>query len=450
MEVIQQLDAVSLHSSPDATAEDRTKLEDDIDSSNGEWSECKSALPRQIGLQGLPKELIIHIAGLLNPVDRASLAFTHRWTYSITKNALSLSPTDRHAFLNRLEADGIWLHMILCKSCKIFHRPQLDRFYKKEEGDRLCIQHGSANLRSLSFSPYLPPNVHFDLLAAISRSHKFRPNSPVYRPELLTCVQIHTNGQGELLIRKESGLHFSRGGHAILKSQMILFPGRHKDHDPTKSLADTLNLAETLESTSLLGNICGHAYWPDLCLFMFHGYTPLERNHGQWSSPNNLSLFSESPKALQECIWTHKGDCWLRCKARAQIESGLEGRMWSCGKCSTNYTINTIRLDGHCANFVVMTSWKDLGTCMDRSDWRWRQHLANFDLPDRQPDALDAVAREVEESTRDSEGRSCYFPQLSKQRLREMFLHGRMDPMTAIRGFRNAGERADKFRMYAY
>jgi hypothetical protein len=376
-------------------------------------------------LQSLPTELLIKVATLLAPIDRASLAFTSSWLHSIFGNALKLNQLDRWTFLRRLEDNNMWPSEVLCEICQKFHEPRKSRRFTPKEGQRACIGNGSLALQRMVMSPYLSREIHFDVMAAISRSHHFTPDLPLPGEPSVQFVAPYANDENELVIRLQQSVHFSAEGHVLIKSQRVLFPGRNAGRGTHKVLEGTGILHRFLSETYELGTICGHAKWADLYPFISSPDKDFEWPRGQWSfRHSSLQDFDLPGEELQECLWTHKGDCWVNCQARARLDSALEGRVWSCGGCSTDYAVNIIRSENSCANFIVMTSWKDLGTCLRRDDPLWKEHM-NFGVhAGHRREEVGNIAGEIENLRRGPGGHTYYFPHISRQRLRKMFIDG--------------------------
>ncbi|KAF4439049.1 hypothetical protein FACUT_4403 [Fusarium acutatum] len=331
----------------------------------------------QTTLQRLPTELLTEIATLLAPIDRASLAFTSSWLHQLFSNATKLNEFDRWKFLRRLEQNYMWPSEILCEICRKFHEPRKSRqTITEKEGRRACINNDAPHLQRLSISPYLSREIHFDVMAAISRSQRFNPNPLLPGEPSIQFVAPFVNDHNELVIRLQQSVHISRQRHVLLKSQRILFPGRNTGREPHRIIEGIENLHRFFQESNELSTICGHAKWTDLYPFITRSDEEFEWPRGQWSFRySGLQEFDLPGEHLQECLWTHKGDCWLICQARARLDSALEGRIWSCGGCSTDYAVNIIRSESSSANYIVMTSWKDLGTCIRRDDPLWMEHM---------------------------------------------------------------------------
>ncbi|KAF5649024.1 hypothetical protein F52700_844 [Fusarium sp. NRRL 52700] len=375
-------------------------------------------------LQSLPTEILTEIATFLAPIDRASLAFTSSWLHKLFGNATKLSKLDSWDFLGRLDCSHTWPSEILCDICLKFHAPRKssERFTEKE-GRRACIQHGASHIQRYSISPYLSREIHFDAMAAISRSYHYSHDALIQTEPSVQFVAPYTNDDGELIIRLQQTIHFSRQRHILLKTQRILFPGRSSGRETDKIIQGIETIHRDFQDSDELGRICGHAEWTDLYPFITRPEEEFEWPHGQWSFRySNLQEFNVPGEHLQECIWTHKEDCWLACEARARLDSALDGRIWSCGSCSTDYAVNIIRSESSYANYIVMTSWKDLGTCMRRDDPLWKEHMNVGVHASHRREEFGTVAGQIEKLTRGPGTKVYYFPRISKKRLREMFI----------------------------
>lgn len=103
--------------------------------------------------------------------------------------------------------------------------------------------------------------------------------------------------------------------------------------------------------------------------------------------------------------------------------------MFSCGACGTDSTINTIRMKTlpDEANFLVLTSWKDLGQCKDKLEAQWQQHLEAYNSQEKEHRVLGSVAEEVDVMVKleKSDWRhrpTYYYPAVSEERVLKLFL----------------------------
>ncbi|KAF5606431.1 uncharacterized protein FSUBG_6039 [Fusarium subglutinans] len=377
-----------------------------------------------ISLQSLPIELLTQIVTLLAPVDRASLAFTSSWLHKLFSNTTKLNGYDRWKFLSRLEQSYMWPSEILCEICLKFHEPRKSRqTFTEKEGRRACIRNGAPSLQRLSISPYLSREIHFDVMAAMSRSNRHNPHALLPGEQSVQFVAPYVSHDDQLLIRLHQTVHFSCQKHVLLKSQRILFPRRNAGREPSKVIEGIEALRWSFQDSHEFGSICGHIRWTDIYPFITRPEEEFKWPRGQWSFRHSgLQEFDLPGEQLQECLWTHKEDCWLTCQARARLDSALEGRIWSCGGCSTDYAVNIIRSETSCANYIVMTSWKDLGTCLLRHDPLWKEHMISRVHAGHRREEYGMVAGQIEKLTRGPRKRVYYFPHFSMRRLREMFI----------------------------
>ncbi|KAF5552676.1 hypothetical protein FMEXI_2827 [Fusarium mexicanum] len=176
-----------------------------------------------ITLQNLPTELLTQIVTLLAPVDRACLAFTSSWLHKLFSNTTKLNGLDRWKFLSRLEQSYMWPSEILCEICMRFHEPRKNRqTFTEKEGRRACIRNDAPSLQRLSISPYLSREIHFDVMAAMSRSN--RHNHRALLP-------------GEQSVQFVAPLYISPVRNTCFSSHRgYYFPGEMQAASPARSL----------------------------------------------------------------------------------------------------------------------------------------------------------------------------------------------------------------------
>jgi hypothetical protein len=319
---------------------------DDIASNDTKSENTKPCIVNTI-FETIPKNIWIEIATPLSAVDRASLGFTCRHTHKLMGRALRLSPISRHQFLQRLENDGTWLAEILCGDCKKFHLPRVE---KKPKGCSAQPRRGPDRLKPHS----LPSQVHFDLVTAILRCHRF--NATLYTTDILASTKERTNHQARIINNISARVS---EGHLILKTETILCPGNNR----VDALKSVPKLERLLKKHREVARICQHNDWLRVIPFAFRPHCPYESNEMRCQIQCPDLEESDLPnKALHNCLWTHEKACWAHCDASSRVEASLAG-LCSCTCCSTDYKINIIHGDGQGsqAKFLVLTSWKDLG-----------------------------------------------------------------------------------------
>lgn len=324
--------------------------------------------------ESISNELLIMVATLLSPLDRASLAFTSRHTHALLQNALSLNPhSDRYNFLSRLENSGIWPEEILCAGCKKFHLPRKRRQWTQKEGSRDCIRNGSMFLLGYLETPYLQYQVHFDLVAAIMRSH--RHNSGVYSVNLLASHQVHANERVKIVSTTSARVH---QGQLLLKTETFVFCGK-----AAEALWNIALARKMLSSIESLWQVCQHLNWDQPWRFVFYPFFHfLHESKGvpQYREDTGtfVSRYDQNMSALHKCLWTHPSNCWIRCQAASRVETSLD-MPWSCKGCTTDYKVSVGYLEregmSSLGKYVVFTSWKNLGEGHDVTDKRWLGHM---------------------------------------------------------------------------
>ncbi|KAF4985240.1 hypothetical protein FDECE_16710 [Fusarium decemcellulare] len=213
----------------------------------------------QKGLHDLPMELLIEIATQLCPLDRASLACVSRHTHMITSRALRLDWKLRFKLLERLESDGVWLPEILCSLCYKFHQPR-DLVWTEAEGHRECVLYGDPTIGRKTTSPYLPTQVYFDIVSAISRCSRF--GSKLYDVDRLASSH-HYKREGAKINRIVSARVHQE--HVIIKTETVLFSGQNR----ATALENVHNIERLIHDNAGLAPICGHGLWVDLLRFAF-------------------------------------------------------------------------------------------------------------------------------------------------------------------------------------
>ncbi|RTE80169.1 hypothetical protein BHE90_005373 [Fusarium euwallaceae] len=314
-------------------------------------------------LQALPRNMLVKIATYLSSVNRACLALTCRHTHQVLGRALRLAAYERYKFLRRLERDGMWPSKILCGACSKFHLPRLDRNWDEHEGPRRCIQYGNGYPLQYLESPYLPRQVHYDIVAAITRSHRF--NSRLYDINFLSSKDQYTAGRVKIT-SNVSARHYK--GAIVLKTELVLSAGKL-----AYAWENMEKLEKMLQKSTKLENVCQHVKWTEVLPFLFRLQLPTVRKSGQSCLGNHTGKECKvSNKDLHECLWTHS---------------------------QRYYKISLVRQKGKSSemNSVVLTSWKNLGQCTNVFDDNWTSHMktCRSDLQHRATELYD-VARSYE------------------------------------------------------
>ncbi|EEU41150.1 uncharacterized protein NECHADRAFT_83278 [Fusarium vanettenii 77-13-4] len=307
-------------------------------------------------LQGLPRGVLIKIATYLNITNKACLAFTCQ---------------------------------ILCETCSKFHLPRRDRTWNKYEGPRRCIQYGNGRALEYLESPYLPRQVHFDIVAAITRSYRF--DSGLYDTNSFFSTEKYTAGRAKITSNVSARLY---KGSIVLKAELVLSAGK-----VAFASENVDKLEKMLQKSTKLENVCQHVKWAEVLPFIFRPQLPTVQKSGQSCLGKHSSQKCKiSRQDLHTCLWTHSQKCWSRCDAYSRLGSDLQ-RLWSCNLCSTDYKISLSRKQGKSSetNSLVFTSWKNLGRCTSVYNEDWAGHM-NPGLSDYQKRGTDLydVARSFE------------------------------------------------------
>ncbi|KAJ3528440.1 hypothetical protein NM208_g10196 [Fusarium decemcellulare] len=351
------------------------------------------------GLHNLPRELLIEIATQLCPLDRASLACVSRHTHMIAGRALRVDWKLRFKLLERLESDGVWLSEILCSLCYRFHQPR-DLVWTEAEGHRECVLYGDPTIARKTTSPYLPTQVYFDIVSAISRCSRF--GSKLYDVDRLASSH-HYKRDGAKINRIVSARVHQE--HVIIKTETVLFSGQNR----ATALENVHNIERLIHDNAGLAPICGHGLWIDLLRFAFPNIVD------SLVSPHFPPLYRSE---VQECLWTHERTCWTRCDVSSRLENWLR-TMFSCAHCATNFNASVVYLQDTQTKLLILTSWKDLGRCQDVTDIFWEGHLEH--RPNRHEQSFwPTVGRSIWhrfEGIAEDEGDCVYSPRVSRRHI---------------------------------
>jgi hypothetical protein len=79
------------------------------------------------------------------------------------------------------------------------------------------------------------------------------------------------------------------------------------------------------------------------------------------------------------------------------------------------------------ANFLVLTSWKDLGQCKDKLEAQWQEHLERYNSQENGYRVLGSVAEEVDVVVKLDKADRChrptyYYPTISEEGVLKLFL----------------------------
>ncbi|KAL2694591.1 hypothetical protein Neosp_001176 [[Neocosmospora] mangrovei] len=207
----------------------------------------KSRLPgvkkRHWSLFDLTDNVLLGIYNFLGPADRVAFALSSRRLYATLSKSgerFLVQETDRLEILQRFERDGVYPMSILCTLCEGFHRPRLVNEWDEKEATRACVQSGDSELYGKTMCETFPTYVHFDLVAAITRS--WRHNLGVYNPQLLESSVTFSNLKVKARINCRTEAKVVNGS-LFLKTERILFTGYRRE-EALKGLPDLVQLLE--------------------------------------------------------------------------------------------------------------------------------------------------------------------------------------------------------------
>ncbi|KAH7142719.1 hypothetical protein B0J13DRAFT_445283 [Dactylonectria estremocensis] len=246
---------------------------------------------------------------------------------------------------------------ILCSICRLFHLPRLtDRPTSNEaEAARPCCHYGNKWIQQRTASRNLPVGMHFDMVAAMTRSS--RHQALYYKPRMIE-KRSHYSYLGvspHLDLR-----HAVRivDGHFLVRKEICLYP----DTMGSASLYNVPNFLKMMTSLEKVENCCEHVKWIDTLDFLF------DPTLKTW--------------AKHLCLWTHPERCkrlgpeGLGSMCQWPVGTMLH-TVYSCRVCYTGYSIGRRDVvDG--STTVTFTSWKDLGCGKDIDDQFWKSHLSRI------------------------------------------------------------------------
>lgn len=326
-----------------------------------------------LSLFNLSDDVLLRIYNFLGPVDHVSFTLSSRRLYAIVSKPgekFTAQGDDRLEILQRLERDGVYPMSILCVLCKGFHRPRLVNEWNAEEATRACVLSGDSEMYGKTMCETFPTYVHFDLVAAITRS--WRHNLGLYSPQLLEFSVTFSNPKvkGSVTCRTEAKVI---NGSLILKTERVLFAG-YKRVEALKGLPD---LVQLLEKENDLGWCCLHVQWREIYPFVFES---------DKTDPNGF--------LKHHCLWSHDSTCSRRRRPRPGICNGETNRrlgFWQCRNCHTDVSMSYTYIEPDDVKLVTLTTWKDLGRGISIEDPVWKSHNTAADLTPREPglEALD-------------------------------------------------------------
>lgn len=222
---------------------------------------------------------------------------------------------------------------------------------------------------------HLPRQVHFDIVAAITRSYRF--DSGLYDINCLFSSYQYTAGRAKITSNVSARLY---KGSLVLKTELVLSAGK-----VAFASENVDKLERMLQKSTKLENVCQHVKWAEVLPFIFRPRLPTVQKSGQSCMGKHPSQECKiSGQDLHTCLWTLSHKFWSRCDAYSRLRSDLQ-RLWSCNLCSADYKISLSRKQGKSSetNSLVFTSWKNLSRCTSIYNEDWAAHM-NLGLPDYQ------------------------------------------------------------------
>ncbi|KAK5657425.1 hypothetical protein OQA88_2997 [Cercophora sp. LCS_1] len=302
-----------------------------------------------MSLTTLPTELLLTITTNFHPEETASLALTcHTLLHKLGATSFSLQSPQKYNLLRLASKDGIYPHLIVCPLCHVFHTPFPLDWWRRAVGDqismRLCETSWHSN-KSESWdtieiiSPELPPQTHFNMVAAVMRCHRF--GWPGFGPEVLNSGDRVEIGGWRIHRYHDFGI---RGGHLLLKAERLVWL---KEGENLAEAVEILSKAVAEKKGWKFEAFCGHLMWARDVGVLKGGCV------AGW----------EGGIMEGEC-----GEC--------NRDHGKEiGRVKTCGKCYTDYAVAFVDMPDGKGKVCVLTTWKDLGSGERLESPEWRSHL---------------------------------------------------------------------------
>lgn len=322
-------------------------------------------------LLDLPDDILLGIYNCLEPTDRVSFKLSSHRLWAIApdlEEGMDMYPDDWFKVLQLFERRGVYPKRILCTLCEDFHRPRLTNGWNAKQATRACVQSGDGEIYGKTTCNLFPTYVHFDLVAAITRS--WRHNLGVYSPQLLQSTTHSTHPTARAQVSCDIYAEVI-DGRLIVKIEKILFTG----HELARALKGPPHLAWLWMRDDGAGRCCPHVRWAELHPFVFDS-----RNR------------NKTERRKFNCLWGHAGTCWANQKSRPQPSRCLGevrpalSKIWGCHRCYTDMTISYQYIKSRDIKLVTLTAWKDLGHGVSIDDPAWESHTVAQEASSRQCD----------------------------------------------------------------
>ena len=349
------------------------------------------------GLENIPAELVWEVARYLDTEDRAALALVSKTMLErLGKNELLPPRPFKFSFLRRLERDGVCPDAILCPCCVKFHSPLLSldesgRHRGSATPEEVRKLQRVEQAHSNATSPNLPAHLHFNMVAAVMRSH--RHGWPTYSPRTLATAVRQRLPDHPARMTTFTRCYVVQG-RLILGEQRLVLPlveggNQGGGGGGEARLAATARLGGFMDGFYHAGIICAHLSWRKRYAGLFHLDTG-DTERWRVASRNHV------------CAWTHAQPCrralgpTRACRAWDMRATKVQG----CPLCQTDFAWAAVDLPDGRGRVLALGVWKDLGAGETLRDPRWRSHLQRGEclgpakgVSKRRDDELGAIYR---------------------------------------------------------
>lgn len=286
----------------------------------------------------LSPNLLLDVTKYLTQVERAALALTSKRIMSImAKEDLSLNwdPSARLDLLSLLERDAtnttrIRRREILCRPCQTFHDPVCsvtagDYDPKEEATDSAppCIREITTDQRQRLRSPYLPRELHFNMVKAFMCSERNGTRS--FDPRLLEWATIYgyRSEETKANVQQATTCRVSSTGDLLLKTTTRLFACR----DSNEAKNNVRFVVKLLEDNNLT-RCCKHVDWIKTYPFIFN-YVGLPTDWNEVRAYRFSKRYDQDPMKKIRDIWN----------PAVKPRYAPKNHVWimHCKSCYTNY-----------------------------------------------------------------------------------------------------------------
>ncbi|OHE97158.1 hypothetical protein CORC01_07599 [Colletotrichum orchidophilum] len=314
----------------------------------------------------LSPSLILVVAKHLTMVERAALSLTSKkmllaigeenfWLVSKSGGQLDL--------LALLERDASNSRDVLCRLCQKFHDPILsvtasdyDSQGRSASSARPCVKEIFSSRHQRMASPYLPRELHFNMIKAFMRSQRSQTGS--YRSSLLESTAIYRHKKTEANIQQATTCRVLSQGDLLIKTVTTLFACR----DANQAKNNVRFIVELLKRNKLT-TCCEHVDWMKTYPFVFN-YVGLPTDEDKLRKYHKSRL-NDPMKKIRD-IWN----------PAVVPRYSPRNFVWimACEICYTNYTYEWKDTEEG-SRIVMLISYKNLGKGEDVNDVKWSSHF---------------------------------------------------------------------------